>query len=176
MESLRVRVVPNSSFIDPPPRILEPGGVVVVEADERVHVADASVGVVVIISDGVGAVTVATPKTAHASCRGDQEAGALIDRGLAQLGEARFARAVLLSDSRSPRSRVLANRIRSLLQARQIPIVVDRGDGAVRALEVDGYAWVRDQDTDESFSLNAIYVPARRRRAYHLSHVPRRSS
>jgi hypothetical protein len=170
MEGMQVRVVRDSrGIVEATPTLLADGGVVIAAADQRIRVIDATTGVVVIMSDGVGTVAVATPNVARERRRAENRTSALIDRGLAGLAQLRHARAAIVGDHRDTLSRILAERTRSLLRARGIPIVAERMDGGVRSLEVDGYACVIDRDTGASFSLNALYVPSRHRRADQLS-------
>lgn len=123
----------------------------------------------VIISDGVGHVAVATPNVVRERRRADNRTSGLIDRGLAGLAHLRQTRAAIVGDRRDPLSRILAERTRNLLQARNIPVVAEHMDGGVRSLEADGFAFVVDLDSGASFSLNACFVPSQHRRAEKLA-------
>ena len=170
MEGMQVRVVRDSrGLAEQPPAQLAPGDVAVITADRCVRVIDATVGVVVIVSDGVGATAVATPNVARERRRATNRTSLLIDRGLSGLANLRQARAVIICDRRDALSRVLAERTRSLLRARCVPVVAERMDGGVRCLDVDGFGFVVDRDSGASFSLNAFHVPSQHRRADLLS-------
>jgi hypothetical protein len=170
MEGMQVRVVRDSrGLAEQPPAQLSPGDVAIATCDRWVRVIDATVGIVVIVSDGIGTTAVATPNVVRERQRATNRTSFLIDRGLSGLANLRRARAVIIGDRRDALSRVLAERTRSLLLARCVPVVAERMDGSVRCLDVDGFGFVIDHDSRASFSLGALHVPSQHRRTDLLS-------
>ncbi len=148
-------------FGTPPSRLLKPAQAAVVRGDDILEVADVHTGIVVIVSDGAGVTAIATPVFARdkEGCR--VETATLLDHALRKLGSLHHARAAIIGCAPDQRSRLLPTRVRMLLQARRIPVVLEQLDGRFGMVQVDGFGLITDKVLGHSVPLNAARVTRR---------------